>query len=125
MEEFGNYLARIEEILEKDASYKFEAYTFVLAALHDTVMKLGKPRHITGQELTEGIRAYALQQFGPMAKTVLNYWGVKETLDFGKIVFSLIEVKLLSQQPGDRLEDFAKVYDFDDAFERGYTIDDE
>jgi uncharacterized repeat protein (TIGR04138 family) len=68
---------------------------------------------------------YALQQFGPMAKTVLNYWGVYETLDFGRIVFSLIGAKLLSQQPGDKLEDFDKVYNFNDAFDRGYKIDDE
>lgn len=125
MEEFGSYLTSIEKILEKDPKYKFEAYTFVLAALHDTVTKLEKPRHISGQELTEGIRAYALQQFGPMAKTVLNYWGIQETLDFGKIVFSLIEVKLLSKQPEDKIEDFRAVYDFEDAFRKGYSIDDE
>ncbi len=125
MEEFGSYLARIEGILEKDATYKFEAYTFVLAALHDTVTKLEKPRHVTGQELAEGIRVYALQQFGPMAKTVLNYWGVYKTLDLGKIVFLLIDVKLLSGQPGDKLEDFDKIYEFDDAFDKGYKIDDE
>ncbi len=125
MEEFGSYLTRIEGVLEKDATYKFEAYTFVLAALHDTVTKLDKPRHISGRELTEGIRGYALQQFGPMAKTVLNYWGVYKTLDFGKIVFSLIDVKLLSQQPGDKPEDFDKIYDFDEAFDRGYKIEDE
>lgn len=125
MEEFGTYLTKIEAILEKDSSYKFEAYTFVLAALHDTVTKLKKPRHISGQELTEGIRRYALRQFGPMAKTVLHYWGVYKTLDFGKIVFALIDAKLLSKQPEDKLEDFDGVYEFDEAFDRGYKIDDE
>ncbi|HNX69371.1 MAG TPA: hypothetical protein PLL75_03325 [Candidatus Omnitrophota bacterium] len=124
MEEFGTYLTKIEAILEKDAAFKFEAYTFVLAALHDTVTKLKKPRHISGQELAEGIRKYALQQFGPMAKTVLKYWGVHTTLDFGKIVFALIEVKLLSKQPEDRLEDFDNVYDFDEAFGK-YKIQDD
>jgi len=124
MEEFGTYLKKIESILEKDSSYKFEAYTFVLAALHDTVTKLKKPRHITGQELAEGIRRYALQQFGPMAKTVLYYWGVRKTLDFGKIVFALIDVKLLSKQPEDKLEDFDRVYEFDDVFDK-YQISDE
>lgn len=124
MEEFGTYLKKIESILEKDSSYKFEAYTFVLAALHDTVTKLKKPRHITGQELAEGIRRYALQQFGPMAKTVLHYWGVRKTLDFGKIVFALIDVKLLSKQPEDKLEDFDRVYEFDDVFDK-YQISDE
>ncbi len=125
MEEFGTYLAKIEEILELNKVYKFEAYTFILAALHDTVTKLKKPRHISGKELAEGIRCYALQQFGPMAKTVLNYWGIYKTLDFGEIVFALIGAKLLSKQPEDKLEDFTDIYAFEDAFDKGYQIDDE
>ncbi len=124
MEESGNFLKKIEEILEKDPSYKFEAYTFVLAALHDTVSGLKKPRHITGQELALGIRKYALDQFGPMVKTVLHHWGIRTTLDFGKIVFSLIDFGLLSKQPEDKLEDFDKVYDFEEAFGK-YKINDD
>ena len=124
MEDAGTFLKKIEDLLEKDPSYKFEAYTFVLAALHDTVNGLKKARHITGKELALGIRKYALEQFGPMTKTVLHHWGVHETIDFGKIVFALIEVKLLSKQPEDKLEDFEKVYDFEDAFGK-YKISDE
>ena len=124
MEESSSFLKKIEDILEKDPSYKFEAYTFVLAALHDTVSGLKKPRHITGGELVLGIRKYALDQFGPMALTVLHHWGIRKTLDFGKIVFALIDVKLLSKQPEDKLEDFDKVYEFEDAFGK-YKIEDE
>jgi len=123
MEESGNYLKKIEEILEKDPSYKLEAYTFVLASLHDTVGRIEKPRHITGQELAVGMKRYAFDQFGPMAKAVLHHWGIRETLDLGKIVFQLIDVKLLSQQSGDKLEDFDRVYDFDEAFGE-YQIED-
>ncbi|MFH0984532.1 MAG: Minf_1886 family protein [Candidatus Omnitrophota bacterium] len=124
MEESGNFLKKIEGILEKDPSYKFEAYTFVLAALHDTVSGLKKSRHITGQELALGIRKYALDQFGPMVKTVLHHWGIRTTLDFGKIVYALIDVQLLSKQPEDRLEDFDKVYEFEESFGK-YKISDE
>ncbi len=124
MEESGSFLKKIEEILDQDLSYKFEAYTFVLAALHDTVSSLKTPRHITGQELALGISKYALDQFGPMAMTVLHHWGIRETLDFGKIVFALIDVQLLSKQPEDKLEDFDKVYAFEDVFGK-YKIEDE
>jgi uncharacterized repeat protein (TIGR04138 family) len=124
MEESGSFLKKIEGILEKDPSYKFEAYTFVLAALHDTVSGLKKPRHITGGELALGIRKYALDQFGPMAKTVLHHWGIRTTLDFGKIVYALIDVQLLSKQPEDKLEDFDKVYEFEESFGK-YRIEDE
>ena len=124
MEESGSFLKKIESILEQNPSYKFEAYTFVLAALHDTVIKLKKPRHVTGRELALGIRKYALDQFGPMAKTVLHHWGILTTLDFGKIVFALIDVQLLSKQPEDKLEDFDKVYEFEESFGK-YKIEDE
>lgn len=124
MEESGSFVKKIESILEENPDYKFEAYTFVLAALHDTVTSLEKPRHITGKELSLGIRKYALKQFGPMVLTVLRHWGIRGTLDFGKIVYALIDVGLLSRQPEDRLEDFDKVYDFDEAFGK-YQIEDE
>ena len=35
-----------------------------MAALHYTVTKLKKPRHVTGPELLKGIREYTLEQFG-------------------------------------------------------------
>lgn len=124
MEESGSFLTKIEGLLEQDPAYKLEAYTFVLAALHDTVTSLKKPRHITGRELSLGIREYALDQFGPMAKTVLHHWGIRTTLDFGKIVFALIGVQLLSKQPEDKLEDFDNVYNFEETFGK-YKINDE
>ena len=124
MEESKSFIEKIESLLEKDPSYKFEAYTFVLAALHDTVMGLKKPRHITGGELALGIRKYALEQFGPMALTVLHYWGIRTTLDFGKIVYALIDVQLLSKQPEDKLVDFEGVYELEEVFGK-YKIEDE
>ncbi len=125
MKELENFLEKIEKVMEDHRQYKFEAYSFVMAALHQTVSKLTKPRHITGQELLHGIRDYALEQFGPLTRTVLNYWGIRKTEDFGKIVFALVAVGILRKQPDDKLEDFKDVYDFKDAFDKGYKIKDE
>ncbi len=125
MEELENYLEKIEKIIGRHPQYKFEAYGFVMAALHHTVTKLAKPRHITGPELLEGIKDYALEQFGPMARTVLCYWGINQTDDFGNIVFSLVEAGILRKQPEDKIEDFHRVYDFKEAFDKGYQIKDD
>ncbi|MDD5216821.1 MAG: hypothetical protein PHN49_04225 [Candidatus Omnitrophica bacterium] len=125
MKELENYLKKIESVLDKHKQYKFEAYSFVMAALHHTVSKLPKARHISGKELLEGIRDYALEQFGPMARTVLNYWGIQKTEDFGTIVFALVEVGILRKQPEDKLDDFKDVYQFEDAFDKGYQIRDD
>ena len=125
MKELENFLKKIERVMKNNAQYKFEAYSFVMAALHHTVTKLPKARHVTGGELLEGIREYALDQFGPLTRTVLNYWGIKKTVDFGTIVFALVEVGILRKQPDDKIEDFQNIYDFKDAFDKGYKIKDE
>ena len=124
MEELESFLEKVESIMDQH-DYKFEAYSFVMAALHHTVSKLDKTRHVTGKELLEGIRDYALDQYGPLARTVLGYWGITKTDDFGKIVFALVDVGVLRKQPDDKLEDFADVYSFEEAFDKGYTICDE
>lgn len=108
----------IEETAGKDTRYKEEAYFFVLRGLTFTSGKLDKPRHLTGQELSEGIRLYAIDQFGPMAKEVLEHWGIRGTEDLGNIVYNLIEVKLLAKTETDSIDDFKNVYDFKKAFAR-------
>ncbi len=110
-------LMKIDRICRADHRYKPEAYLFVLAGLHFTVSSLPKPRHVTGQELLEGLRIYGLEQFGPLARQVFEHWGVKTTQDFGHIVFSLVEAKLLGKTEEDSLKDFQGVYEFETAFD--------
>jgi uncharacterized repeat protein (TIGR04138 family) len=74
-------------------------------------------RHVTGQQLCEGIREYALSQFGLMAKVVLNSWGIQSTSDFGEIVYNLIRVGVLKKSSRDRRAHFNDVYDFEHAFD--------
>ena len=101
----------------RDDRFKPESYLFVLAALHFTVTQLPEPRHITGQELLEGLRLYGLEQFGPLALQVFQHWGVQTTEDFGSIVFNLVDAKLLRKTEEDTLADFKQVYDFTEAFD--------
>lgn len=114
----------IVELLQQDQRYHIEAYQFVREALAyaQEIMKLpgeGEEgeHHISGQQLCEAIRKYALEQFGFMAKTVLNSWGVHGTCDFGEIVYNLIRIKHMKKSDSDRREDFNDVYDFASAFE--------
>jgi uncharacterized repeat protein (TIGR04138 family) len=112
----------IREICAKDHRYRPEAYYFVLEALDftarmlDKATKEGVERHVGGKELLDGLRLYALQEFGPMTLTVLNTWGLTVTRDFGEIVFSLVSSGKLRKTEQDRPEDFEGGYDFFDAF---------
>ena len=103
-------------ILESDRRYTAEAYLFVREGLDHTVRRLEKPRHVSGQELLEGIREYALKEFGPVTKRVLSEWGINDCLDFGNIVFNLVNHGLLGKTDEDSIEDFMDGYDFQEAF---------
>lgn len=110
------FISKIETIVSKDSRYHSDAYEFVLKALYFTQNKLKISGHLTGQELSEGIKKYALEQYGPMAKTVLTHWGVKSTGDLGRIVYNMIDAGLMKSSDQDSLSDFKDVYDFKHAF---------
>jgi len=79
-------------------------------------------RHVSGQQLCEAARQYALQQYGFLAPTVLGSWGVHRTSDFGEIVFSMIEIGQMRKTRRDKREDFNDVYEFGDAFSRDLSF---
>ncbi len=120
-----NFGERIEEIIKADSRYDRDAYQFVREGLDYTLKSLKKQgdkshRHVSGQELLEGLRQFSLQQYGPMAKTVLNYWGVSQCEDFAEIVFNMVDRGILGKTEQDSREDFKGGYDFDEAFVKPY-----
>jgi uncharacterized repeat protein (TIGR04138 family) len=120
-----NFDEAVESILARDPRYSREAYNFVREALDFTQKLIVKEnrtqiRHVIGQELLDGIRQFALQQFGPMAVTVLEEWGVRHCRDFGEIVFNMVETSLLAKTDRDSREDFQNGYDFTDAFRKPF-----
>ncbi|HET6883305.1 MAG TPA: Minf_1886 family protein [Pirellulales bacterium] len=137
---------KIAELVRQDRRYRFEAYAFVFEALGyaHKVLGLGATKksesatrkraksaggeeepenHLTGQQLCEAIRLYALEQYGYMAKCVLNNWGVHATGDFGEIVFNLIRIGEMRKTKDDRREDFNDVYDFETALRQEFRIE--
>jgi len=79
-------------------------------------------RHVSGQELCEAMRKYAHEQYGYLAKNVLNHWAINSTGDFGEIVFNLIEIEQMRKTPNDRREDFDNVFDFDEGFQHNFQF---
>ncbi len=127
----------ISQLARNDGRYHVDAYTFVFDALHyaHTKLGLGTPpdtseeseedepeRHVTGQQLCHAIRNLALEQYGFLAKCVLNNWGISQTSDFGNIVYNLIEIGQMRKTDADRREDFDDVFDFDRDLIEGFEI---
>ena len=120
-----NFGESVDEIIRRDGRYDHDAYYFVREGLDFTIKTLkkdshGTGRHVSGQELLEGLRRFALDQFGPMAKTVLAHWGVKRCEDFGEIVFHMVDKGILGKTEQDTPDDFKGGYDFDEVFVKPY-----
>ncbi len=110
----------MDRLRARDARYREDAYLFVLAALEYCQTHLEERRHICGRELAIAVRDVALEHFGVMARLVLEHWGVRSSADIGEVVFNLVDEGLLISQPTDTRDEFAGVFDFDQAFEREY-----
>lgn len=111
----------LEEICKADTRYDREAYVFLRDALDFTIKqhrkgKTGPERHVSPSELLDGIRLYAIKEFGPMVPTVLEYWGVTCCGDFGHLVFNLVKAGVFGKTENDSVEKFEAGYDFEEAF---------
>jgi len=119
-----NFEDAIRKIVAADERYQFDAYLFVQDAIDYTQKSLGRHKqehkHVSGKELLDGIRDYALSKFGPMTPTLLSEWGIRSCEDFGEIVFNMIQHKQASQSETDSREDFKGGYDFDEVFRKPF-----
>lgn len=112
-----------EQIIRQDGRYCTEAVEFISEALSYTSRKshpqtgpADQRRHVSGDQLCNGLRELAKQRWGFMAKYVLGHWNIKSTRDFGEIVFLMVNNGWMHKEPTDSIDDFDGVYDFDDAF---------
>ena len=106
----------IANIIKRDARFDAQAYFFLKEALDFTLKRIaetneGQARHVSGPELLAGFRDCALEQFGPMAATLMAEWGVHRGEDVGDMVFHLIEEQVFGKQESDSHKDFADVFD--------------
>jgi uncharacterized repeat protein (TIGR04138 family) len=121
-----NFAEVVEQMCEKDLRFSSDAYHFVQEGLNHTLKSLKRGgqhahRHVSGQELLHGLREFALKEYGPMSKAVLNEWGIKTTDDIGQIVFNLVNASVLGKNDTDSPNDFKNVFTFDDAFVKPFV----
>ncbi|MCH1522033.1 MAG: hypothetical protein L7T80_04315 [Arenicellales bacterium] len=110
----------LDQLQERNPRFHSRSYEFVLHALHSVIRSLDKPRHISGRELADGVRELALGRYGPLARTVLEHWGIHETEDVGRVVFAMVEQGILVKEDEDQQQDFTDLFDFEQVFEQDY-----
>lgn len=99
-----------------DTRYRIGGYEFVLNGMEFYLTSIGEKRHITGQELTRGLLLFAQKQFGPLARTVLHYWGIIKTEDLGNIVYNMIDIGVVGKQSDDSIEHFYDIVEINYFF---------
>jgi len=112
----------IAKLREQDSRFAPAAYHFIRRALDHSLRKLkredaDRPAHVTGKELLEGFRDLALAEFGPLAKTVLEDWGITKCAEVGEIVFQLVTMGVLGKNENDKIDDFEELWSFAEAFD--------
>src|SRR4051812_21709902 len=125
MQKIG-FAEALDSIVATDPRYQRDAYVFLRDALDYTTKQQKKAkgasvRHVAGPELLEGVRQYALKEFGPMVVTVFSYWGIRSCEDIGHMVFNLIGAGIFGKTEEDSIEDFKSVYDFEEAFVKPFA----
>jgi uncharacterized repeat protein (TIGR04138 family) len=118
-----SYDDAVEEIASRDDRFDVGGYVFLRETLDYTIRMVRPTKkdpksggHVSGQQLLEGFRRCAVKNFGPMAITVLDEWGIRSTDDVGDMVFNLIEAEVFGKTDNDSKQDFASVYDFNEVF---------
>jgi uncharacterized repeat protein (TIGR04138 family) len=116
----------LDSVVINDPRYQRDGYVFLRDALDFTTKQQKKikgvsVRHVTGPELLDGVRRYALKEFGPMVMTVFDSWGIRSCEDIGNMVFNLISAGVFGKTDEDSIEDFKNVYDFEEAFVRPFA----
>jgi uncharacterized repeat protein (TIGR04138 family) len=127
MQKIG-FAEALESIIGNDPRYQRDAYVFLRDALDFTTKQQKKikgvsVRHVSGPQLLDGVRRYALKEFGPMVMTVFDSWGIHSCEDGGNIVFNLIGAGVFGKTEDDSIEDFKNVYRFDEAFVKPFAPD--
>lgn len=117
----------VDKIVNEDPRYAPEAYEFISKAVVFTMLNLGRDKsanhHVTGKELLEGFRQYAIQEFGPMAGEILKSWGLTDSTSVGNVVFNLVSRQLLGKSENDTISDFKDGFDFEKAFSEPFRTD--
>src|SRR5213082_3011604 len=125
MQKIG-FAEALESVIANDPRYQRDGYIFLRDALDFTTKQQKKikgvsVRHVTGPELLDGVRQYALKEFGPMVMTVFDSWGIRSSEDVGHMVFNLIGAGIFGKTEQDSIEDFKNVYDFEEAFVKPFA----
>ena len=97
---------KVALLTAKESRFASEAYYFISEAVAFTVSRIKERRHVAAWELLDGIRAFAAEKYGAVARSVLTDWGMIMEDDAGEVVYLLIGVGLLRASEDDSPEDF-------------------
>lgn len=115
-----NFFDAVKRIRSRDTRYAPEAYALVMDGVAYTIQQIGEARHVSAGELLDHLCDFAKGRYGIMAYSILLKWGLKSTEDVGAVVYALIDEGELTEQEGDSLAGFSRVFDLEQKLEGEY-----
>lgn len=97
--------------MDKHQKYHLFAYHFLytvsnLTAHHAPSKRHKTPTHLTAKEFYLAVCERAIQEYGPLAKLVLERWGLKTNRDLAEAVFHMVEAGIFRKQRHESKDDF-------------------
>jgi uncharacterized repeat protein (TIGR04138 family) len=108
--------ANLDANARRAAGSQAELFDESDAGVTEDVLAGGASRHVSGQQLSMGLRDFAVRRYGSLAGAVMRRWGVRSTDDWGVIVYAMIDRGEMRAGERDSIDDFTNVFDFEEAF---------
>lgn len=115
----------LNELTRKHKEFTREAYYFMREAIDYAAEQLNKETsqpNLSAKELYLGACSYALEEYGPMARKVLESWGIYTNRDFSDVVYNLIEAGVFGKQKDDSPSDFEKLEPLENVLNAPFSI---
>jgi len=108
---------QIADLARTDRRYPADAYMLVFDGLEHALANMGTRRHVTPRELVLGVRDAAVDNWGLLARSVLETWGMRDTGAIGDLVFNLIRRGLLEAGEEDTRDQFDDAFSFEEGLD--------
>ena len=118
-DEIDFYSDKYDDVAAMDERYAARGYALVMDVIN---FLFRDKKDISDYDILEEFKERTLDQYGPMAYTVLREWGIHSCRDVGNMVENLAASRRIRHSEGDDTGAFDAGYDFKEAFLGPYDL---
>ncbi len=113
-----DFAQAVQVVLSRHQRYSPEAYYLLDRAMEFACQEFALEGHLCAEQVYLCYCKLAQMEYGPLAREVLEHWGVRTPSDLGAIVYHLIETQLFKKRDGESQRDFDHLPDLQIVLDR-------